>query len=65
MPRITRSLVYGAVREMLPGDQFGPAELWQWIEDMQRVRQAVQTPYQAPSRPSRLFPHPSLNRSYN
>ena len=36
MPRITRPQVYRVVREMLPRERFGPDELLQWLEDVQR-----------------------------
>ena len=32
MPRITRPQVYRVVREMLPRERFGPAELLRWLE---------------------------------
>ncbi len=32
MPRITRPQVYWVVREMLPRERFGPAELLRWLE---------------------------------
>ena len=35
MPRITRPQVYRVVREMLPRERFGPAELLQWLEETQ------------------------------
>ena len=35
MPRITRPQVYRVVREMLPRERFGPAELLRWLEDTQ------------------------------
>ena len=34
MPRIKRPQVYRAVREMLPRERFGPAELLRWLEEM-------------------------------
>ena len=36
MPLITRPQVYRVVREMLPREWFGPGELLQWLEDVQR-----------------------------
>ena len=35
MPRITRPQVSRVVREMLPRERFGPAELLRWLEDTQ------------------------------
>ena len=35
MPRITRPKTYRVVREMLPRERFGPAELLRWLEDTQ------------------------------
>ena len=35
MPRITRPQVYRVVREILPRERFGPAELLQWLENTQ------------------------------
>ena len=35
MPRITRPQVYRVVREMLPKQRLGPAELLRWLEDVQ------------------------------
>ena len=35
MPRITRPQVYRVVREMLPPERFGPADLLRWLEDTQ------------------------------
>ena len=35
MPRITRPQVYRVVREMLPRERFGPAELLLWLEESQ------------------------------
>ena len=35
MPWITGPQVYRVVREMLPRERFGPAELLRWLEDTQ------------------------------
>ena len=35
MPRVTRPQVYRVVREMLPRERFGPAELLRWLTDTQ------------------------------
>ena len=39
MPRITRPQVYRAVREMLPRERFGPAELLRWLEETQECNE--------------------------
>ena len=39
MPRITRPQVYRVVREMLPREQFGPAELLRWLEQTQECNE--------------------------
>ena len=36
MPLIKRPKVYRVVRELLPRERFGPAELLRWLEDVQR-----------------------------
>ena len=36
MPQITRPQVYRVVREVLPRERFGPAELLRWLEEVQR-----------------------------
>lgn len=36
MPRITRPQVYRVVREMLPRERFGPAQLLRWLKQTQR-----------------------------
>ena len=41
MPRITRPQVYRVVREMLPRERFGPAELLRWLEDTQDSNERV------------------------
>jgi hypothetical protein len=35
MPQITRPQVYRVVREMLPRERFGPADLMSWLADVQ------------------------------
>ena len=35
MPRITRPQVYRVVREMLPRERFGPAQLLRWLKQTQ------------------------------
>ena len=46
MPLITRPQVYPVVRELLPKERFGPAELLQWPDGVQarneRARQSHQ-----------------------
>ena len=39
MPRITRPQVYRVVREMLPRERFGPADLLRWLEDTQECNE--------------------------
>ena len=39
MPRITRPQVYRVVREMLPRERFGPAELLRWLQDTQECNE--------------------------
>ena len=39
MPRITRLQVYRVVREMLPREGFGPAELLRWLEEAQECNE--------------------------
>ena len=39
MPRITRPQVYRVVREMLPRERFGPAELLRWLEETQECNE--------------------------
>ena len=62
MPRITRPQVYRVVREMLPRERFGPAELLQWLEETQDSTRAGQAlSCQAPRRlRSRRLRPPSL-----
>jgi hypothetical protein len=36
MPQITRPQVYRVVREMMPEERFGPADLLRWLEDVQQ-----------------------------
>ena len=36
MPQIPRPQVYRVVREVLPRERFGPAELLRWLENVQR-----------------------------
>ena len=38
MPQITRPQVYRVVREMLPREKFGPAELLRWLEERSYTR---------------------------
>ena len=59
MPRITRPQVYRVVREMLPRERFGPAELLRWLQDTRECNErARRSPYQAPRRPSGIPAHP-------
>ena len=41
MPQITRPQVYLVMREMLPRERFGPAELLRWLEDTQDSNERV------------------------
>ena len=41
MPRITRPQVYRVVRELLPRERFGPAELLRWLETTQLSNERV------------------------
>jgi hypothetical protein len=34
LPQITRPQVYRVVREILPRERFGPAELLRWLEEV-------------------------------
>ena len=36
MPHLTRPQVYRVVRELLPRQQYNPAELLQWLEETQQ-----------------------------
>jgi len=36
MPHLTRPQVYRVVRELLPRQRYGPAELLRWLEETQR-----------------------------
>ena len=60
MPRITRPQVYRVVREMLPRERFGPAELLRWLEDTQDSNERARR-----SHAKRRAAHPSLNRRCN
>ena len=46
MPQITRPQVYRVVREMLPREKFGPAELLRWLEDTQLHSERVSRSHQ-------------------
>ena len=66
MPRITRPQVYRVVREMLPRERFGPAELLRWLEDTQDSNERARRSHARRRAPPLCFPkHPSLNRRCN
>ncbi len=46
MPLVTRPQVYRLVREMLPRKRFGPGELLQWLEDVQRRNERAKRPHE-------------------
>ena len=59
MPQITRPQVYRVVREMLPREQFGPAELLRWLEDTQDANERARRSHakrRSALRPSRTVP---------
>ena len=43
---ITHPQVYRGVREMLPRERFGPGELLQWLEDVQRRKERAKRSYE-------------------
>ena len=52
MARVTRPQVYRVVREMLPRERFGPAELLRWLEDTQDSNERAAAPMQSAVPPS-------------
>ena len=62
MPRITRPQVYRVVREMLPKQRLGPAELLRWLEDVQ-LRNGRASRSHAKRRAARLLGSPPLAHS--
>ena len=46
MPQITRPQVYRAVRELLPRERFGPAELLWWLEGTQQRNERASRSHQ-------------------
>ncbi|MCE2499749.1 MAG: hypothetical protein J4G13_02670 [Dehalococcoidia bacterium] len=46
MPQITRPQVYRVVRELLPKEHFGPAELLGWLADVQARNQRSRRSHQ-------------------
>ena len=46
MPLITRPQVYRVVRELLPKAQFGPRELLEWLQEVQRRNERARRSYQ-------------------
>ena len=57
MPRITRPQVYRVVREMLPRERFGPAELLRWLEDTQECNERARRSHAKRRAALRAFPH--------
>ena len=57
MPRITRPQVYRVVREMLPRERFGPAELLRWLEDTQDSNERARRSYAKRRAALRASPH--------
>ena len=45
MPWITRPQVYRVMREMLPREQLGPAELLRWLESTQLHNERARRSY--------------------
>ncbi len=46
MPLITRPQVYRVVRELLPKAQFGPSELLEWLQEVQRRNERARRSHQ-------------------
>ena len=46
MPQTTRPQVYRVVREMLPRERFGPADLLSWLADAQLRNERVRRSHQ-------------------
>ena len=57
MPRITRPQIYRVVREMLPRERFGPAELLRWLEDTQDSNERVRRSHAKRRAALRASPH--------
>ena len=57
MPRITRPQVYRVVREMLPRERFGPAELRRWLQDTQECNERARRSHVKCGAALRASPH--------
>ena len=57
MPQITRPQVYRVVREMLPREQFGPAELLRWLEVTQDSNERARRSHARRRATLRAAPH--------
>ena len=57
MPRITRPQVYRVVREMLPREGFGPAELLRWLEETQECNERARHSHAKRRAALRASPH--------
>ena len=57
MRRITRPQVYRVVREMLPRERFGPAELLRWLEDTQGSNERARRSHAKHRASMRASPH--------
>ncbi len=57
MPRITRPQVYRVVREMLPRERFGPAELLRWLEETQECNERARRSHAKRRAALRASPH--------
>ena len=56
MPRITRPQVYRVVREMLPRERFGPAELLRWLAETQESNERARRSHAKRRAALRAFP---------
>ena len=57
MPRISRPQVYRVVREMLPRERFGPAELLRWLQDTQECNERARRSHAKRRSVLRASPH--------
>ena len=57
MPQITRPLVYRVVRDMLPREQFGPAELLRWLQDTRHSNERARRSHAKRRAALRASPH--------
>ena len=56
MPQITRPQAYRVVREMLPREHFGPADLLRWLEDTQLRNERAKRSHQKRRMAQRVVP---------